>query len=118
MPIQAECHSDDHIVETDFDAEPWFIQATNDEITKLACCRWGSDYPADEVAVFIAGVNQSVKRVFIYFELVAHKKDHPGFECSIETESAMAWIAQHRPQLGAYLQMLKDLAAKRPETVL
>jgi hypothetical protein len=104
MPIAAECHSDDHVVEVSFDAEPWFAQASDEQIISLANCGWNGDYPADEVAIFVAGINEAVQRLFTYLELVSHRKDHPGFECSVEVQSAIAWLAQYRPQLAAVIQ--------------
>jgi hypothetical protein len=100
MQIPAECHSDDHAIETQFDAPPWFNQATDEQIIRLAACGWGFDYPADEIAVFVGETNESVRHMFSYLELVRHKKDHPGFECSINASAAMAWIVEQRPELA------------------
>jgi len=104
MPISAECHSDDRIVEAEFDAEPWFAQASDVDICKLAACGWGGDYPADETAIFMADINEDVKRVFTYLELVAHKKNHPGFECHVDPQSASAWVLKHRQHLIPTIQ--------------
>lgn len=43
--IKAEVHTDDHIYEVNFDAEPWFAQASDKEILEVAECGWGGDYP-------------------------------------------------------------------------
>lgn len=97
--ISAEVHSDDHVIETTFDASRWFAQASDDEILKLARCGWGGDYPADDVALFAAGYDADVKKVFDYLELVGHKKDRPGFECHVNEDSAREWLEIHRPNI-------------------
>jgi len=48
--IKAECHSDDNVIKVSFDAEPFLIQATNDQIKDLIACGLGGDYGADRVA--------------------------------------------------------------------
>src|SRR5438045_9016152 len=95
LQVKAECHSDDHIIEVTFDAEPWFEQASDEAVVQLASCGWGNDYPADDVASFVAGMNQDVQRVFTYLKLVACKRDHPGFECTVERSCAIEWIRRH-----------------------
>jgi hypothetical protein len=103
MTIPAECHSDDYIIEAQFDAEPWFLQASDEEITQLARCEWRGDYPADAVAMFMADKSDLVGDVFKYVELVAHRKNSPGFECSVDPQAALNWIREHRPHLAAGL---------------
>jgi len=77
MPIPAECYSDDHILEATFDAEPWFAHASRPQILALATCGWGGDYPADEVAIYMADYDQGVGKVFSYLELVGAQKKFP-----------------------------------------
>jgi len=100
--IRAEVHSDDHVIGRRFDATRWFEKATDEDITKLAHCGWGGDYPADNVAIFMAEHDEVVADVFKYLELLANdpmKKDCHGFECHIDEEQARSWIAKHRPHL-------------------
>jgi hypothetical protein len=100
--IKAEVHSDDHVVEHNFDATKWFRLATDENIIKLAQCGWGGDYPADNVAIFMAEQDSGVADVFKYLELIAKdpmKKDCHGFECHVDEEQARSWIAKHRPHL-------------------
>jgi hypothetical protein len=101
--IRAECHSDDRVREASFDATPWFEQASDKEILDLAQCEWGGDYPADYVAHFMAGKNTAVAQMFQYLELVAPKKDAPGFECYITEKDAFAWVKANRPDLASQL---------------
>ena len=108
MQIRAECHSDDRMVEAAFDAEPWFKQASDEDVVRLARCGWGNDYPADELAIFIADMNEEVQRVFTYLDLVAHKKNPPGFECTVEHSSAIEWLSRHNPELAMRVQKLRS----------
>ena len=97
--IKAECHSDDHNIEVNFDATPWFKQATEKQIQNLDKCEWGGDYPADEVAIWMANHNKKIARMFSYLETIANdrsKKDVRGFECHINKEDAARWIFKNR----------------------
>jgi len=58
--IQAECHSDDQVVKVSFYADPWFRQSPDQDIFELAKCGWGGDYPADRVALWMAGQNTEI----------------------------------------------------------
>lgn len=100
--IKAECHSDDRCVEVTFDATPWFEKATNDEIIELAGCGWGGDYPADEVAEHMACHVDSIADMFIYIRN-RNKIETIGFECHVDEEDAMNWLAIHRPELYALI---------------
>lgn len=98
--IPAEAHTDDRNVEVKFDALAWFRQASAYNIARLAACGWGGDYPADEVAEFTAELNPDVKRIYDYLALVNKPgRDTIGFECRIDSEAAMKWMAS-RDKLG------------------
>lgn len=106
--ITAEAHSDDHIFEADFDATPWFKQATQEEIKELAECDWGGDKPADEVARFCSDHNEELSRMFTYLGLIADrpsKKDECGFECYVDEGSALQWLREYRPEIYAVLEV-------------
>lgn len=94
--IEATCHSDDHAIDLTFDATPWFTRASKEEIQKLADCNWGGDYPADEVAVFMAHRNPDLANLLSYVE-VRHPIDGIGFECHVNPESAVAWLKENNP---------------------
>jgi hypothetical protein len=89
--IKAECHSDDRAVEVSFDATPWFEQASQEDIESLKECGWGGDYPADDVAIFMAEHNGEIQDMFKYIEF-RHKIEHIGFECHVDSEDAEKWI--------------------------
>lgn len=102
--IRAECHSDDHVVEVAFDATIWFEQASDKEILDLAAVEWGGDYPADDVAIWMADRNGDIARMFTYLEMVAGRRNSPGFECHIDGMDAMGWLGEHRPHLVAKIE--------------
>jgi len=100
--IRANCHSDDHNVKVDFDATKWFQQASNEEILALARCKFGGDYPADDVAVWNAERNKKIALMFKYLVIIANdpaKKDCNGFECRINSVDAHKWLKKNRKLL-------------------
>lgn len=97
--IRARVWSDDHLRETDFDATPWFVEdATDEMILDLVDCGWRGDYPADSVALYVGDYNSDVEKVLDY---VAVRKlvEDMGFECAVNEEDAIKWMAIHRPHL-------------------
>lgn len=97
--IPAECHSDDHSHEVDFDALPWFEQASDDEIVALAAIDWGGDQEADEVAIFCQDHNNELNALFNYLDKIKNKRSHKdmcGFECHVEEVPAMEWLRTHK----------------------
>jgi hypothetical protein len=96
--INAECHSGDFAVEVNFDATKWFEQATDKAIVDLIDCGWGGDYPADDVAMFMADDNQTIEDMFKYLEL-RNPIDCFGFECNVNPDDAMTWLKNNRPEI-------------------
>jgi hypothetical protein len=97
--IKADCHSDDRIYEAKFDAVKWFEQAKPEEILALANCDWGGDYPADEVALFMAEHNEDIEAMFTYIDKVANTRRACGFECHVNEEDARKWLTANRPEI-------------------
>lgn len=97
--IKAWAHSDDHVFEAQFNAAPWFKQATDDDLLALAREGFGYDYKADEIARWESEDNPEVAAIFIYLEKLAGTRRSQGFECRVDRTDAMAWIAKHRPAL-------------------
>ena len=93
--IRGEVKSDDCVKQAIFNAIPWFEQAADDDICALAACDFGGDYPADDVARFISGDDESVASVLDYCTCV----DGIGFECHLDTFYAQKWIEDNRPDL-------------------
>lgn len=98
-PVRAECHTDDYAFEYDFDAAPWFEQATDEQIIALANCGWGGDYPADDVARFVSDDDDRLGLLFRYTQTA-----NRGFECHVNDGDAGRWLTEHRPQLLAALE--------------
>lgn len=98
LRIRAECHSDDHHVETKFDATAYFEQASDDELLDLAKCDFGGDYAADAVAQFFD--DRTTKRLFDYLATdPTMGRETVGFECHVDENDAMEWLAANRPEL-------------------
>jgi len=101
--IHAECHSDDHAVEVQFDATPWFHQATDDEILDLEACDWGYDYPADQIAIYMSTHNKEIEFMFAYVEARHKVYQDCGFECQVNQEDAIEFLYHDRPGLFNYI---------------
>jgi hypothetical protein len=102
--IKAEVHSDDYLVEVEFDAEPFFLAATAEKILALAACGWGGKEPADAVAEYMETRDKAVGRLFTYLSFEPRSYGEPvGFECHVDEGDALAWLAAQRPDVLAAL---------------
>lgn len=97
--IKAEVHSDDRRFEIEFDAEPWFVQANDDDVLDLADCGWGGGYPSDYVALHLEDENHEIGDLMTYCRATQGRRDSVGFECHVDEESALVWLAASRPEL-------------------
>lgn len=98
--IRAKVWSDDLKKQAEFDATPWFMEASKGAIVELAECGWRGDYPADRVAQFMARHgNEDVERVLDYATLMSEM----GFECSVNEDDARAWLQANRAVVLTYL---------------
>ena len=104
--IRAEVHTDDHRAEASFDAVEWFEQASDQDIIDLAGCSWGGDYPADDVAEFMADHDSNVADVFKFLETYNRgpARDRQGFECHVNSDDAIRWLKEHKPTLVPQLK--------------
>lgn len=92
--IKAKAWSDDRVIECEFDATPWFEQATWDDVEDLRNNGFRGCYKADEVAIYCAQFNTKLADLFKYLELIASSrahKDMSGFECCIDEGSYSEW---------------------------
>ncbi|MBA4071400.1 MAG: hypothetical protein C0497_06105 [Gemmatimonas sp.] len=85
----------DHLSGADFNAVPWFAQASDDEILALSRGRWRNSSDSDAVAVFMATQDQRVAAVLDYARVV-----DAGTVCEINAGEALAWLAIHRPTIA------------------
>lgn len=109
--IRAEAHTDDYVFKAHFNAEPWFEQASFEEIQALQACGWGGDYASDEVAIYAADYDGGVNTIFEYLRLhpkMGDTKDPVGFECTIEEDEALDWIRRHRPDWYMHLTIPEE----------
>ena len=100
MIIPAEVHDDDRRFEISFDALPWFLQASDQEILDLAAIDWGGEMESDEVAIFMAERDDEIEDMFKYM--------NRGFECHVDAEAARRWIKRSNPELYNQLPINGD----------
>jgi hypothetical protein len=98
--VRAEVHSDDRRAELDFDAGPWLLKASDEEILDLAAIRWGGDEAADRVAMEMRQYDEDIEAVFTYVERANEVKsmfsDSMGFEVDIEESDALRFLRAFR----------------------
>lgn len=95
MKIRARVRSDDYRYECEFDAAPWFEQASEEEIQELADCGWGGDYGADAVALYFEDNNPEIAKLMEYCRSTQDSYSALGFECYVNREAAMEWLVDN-----------------------
>jgi hypothetical protein len=98
--IPAECHSDDHAVEVEFDAAGWFKTADDRALEKVALDGWAFGYGTDVIAQDEAERNPKIAAMFSYLE-ARNNVEAIGFGCSVNREKALAWMKNNKPKLFA-----------------
>lgn len=107
IKINTRAVTDDNVFDVLFEAEPWFIDASDDDIVKLFYDGLSDSYESDEVGRFCCenSKNKYLECLFIYLEYIAEYKNHPvaiGFSIRIDTNDALKWVKENRP--GIYKQ--------------
>ena len=99
--IDCEAHTTDNRIEVDFDAAPWFENATDEKIAELRAIRFGGEPAADELLKSHAGIHDGVRRMLAYLSMNPKLPDGElvEFECHVDEQDAESWIAAHRPHL-------------------
>lgn len=90
LVVPAEVHDDDYRTQADFDAAPWFEQATREDLVELADDDFKLSEAADAVAEFFEDRHPLVWDVF-------GRKGDCGFECAVDRKAALRWVKEHRP---------------------
>lgn len=107
LRVHAEAHSDDYRVEVAFDAAPWFAQASDEAIVRLADAEWGTGEAADVVAEHFTRTHERIAFMFDYLDTFPEGAAI-GFECSVDPDSAKDWLKQNRPGLWARLRCAEN----------
>jgi hypothetical protein len=113
--IKARAYTDDRVFEVEFDATKWFEQASDEAITGLVEIGWGGNYASDYVAQHMGDHSEELRKMFEYLGLIQDrpvKKDQCGFECYVDSHSAVKWLKAHRPNLAARVSGEKTVMCK------
>lgn len=117
--IPADVISDDHHFKARFNANPWFIQASDEDILRLYRTGWGRSEVGDAIVHFCERRNPDIGDVMDYTQLRSKTNEPVGFECVVDPESAMAWLKAHRPTMHATILCAEEgvelLQAQQPE---
>lgn len=106
--VIAELHSDDRVVDLKVDIRPFLETATADDVNELIADDWSYAESADRVAYALEGEGDpGAGRLFWYLGLnpVGPDREQIGFGLSANGETALDWIAEHRPDLHASLDL-------------
>lgn len=106
FPVGAEVKSDDGTKHVAFDATPWFVQASDDDLLKLAASNWGGDYAADSVAEHLeseAGYDE-VSDALEYCRKITQAGGTCGFEVHVDAAKAREWVKTYRPDVFAKME--------------
>lgn len=101
LTIEAEVTSDDRRARAVFDAAPWFVQASEEELDALAQIEFRGDYAADAVAEFIRdhALSEDVTKVFEYLDAVnehTRRGESVGFEVHVQWKPAWQYLRAFR----------------------
>ncbi len=96
--VNAEVHTDDQNVKVEFDAAPWFAQASDEDIMALHEIDWGGGEAADNVAEHFIGKHAGIDGLFDYLRAIRNGCAM-GFECSVDDDDVFGWLEQNRPDL-------------------
>ena len=97
--LNAIVRSDDFRVSAEFDAAYTFERYTLEDLQALANINWGGDSEADDVAYDNESSDANVAEVLNYASI-----GKTGFECYIEPQDAIAWLARNRPEIARQLK--------------
>lgn len=105
--IPAEIHSDDHRVQVEFDALPWFETATENQVLSLRKGDWCCSIHADRVATEHPDPTKQIARVLDYCETITQTGDPMGFEVWVLHRAAITWLKANRSD-WAWVVELED----------
>ena len=122
--VQAKFWTDDRTFEISFDARPYLMHAPEQALTAIINVGYVGDQCTDWVAEYVAqkGLNEDLSEAFTYLGALqkARRKDPVGFECEVDREGLLAWMAELRPELLALTlcerQGVSLVQAEEPES--
>lgn len=98
--VTARCYSDDAVISVDlFDATPWFVQASDEEICDVRDEGYVSGETVDAIAELAANYDLRVHAMFEHNESLPEDTELNGFSCSVNKAEVEAWLAIHRRHL-------------------
>lgn len=106
--VTVSFHTDDYRFETDFDAQAFLQQASAQTLKDIFEVGFTGDICTDKIAEYMAdkGLNETISEAFTYLDALnkalsrAHG-DSVGFECKVDGEDYLNWMAVHRTPLLA-----------------
>lgn len=122
--VRAKFWTDDHVCEAEFDARPFLMQASDDELLAIIEIDYRGDYATDAIAEFMGTLDAGVAEGMAYIGTVqkARLNVDLGFECMIvNPEDFLRWMDLHRTAAlarhlcsvaGVVLQRHKEAEAK------
>jgi len=107
-PVLAEIYSDTRFIERDVDIRPWLMEAAPEDILDLAEDDWDYGERADQVAYALESAGDpSAIALFHYLGLhpTTASGDTVGFEVDVDSEAAVRWLRENRPDVHAALAL-------------
>ena len=102
--IPAAIWSSDFARSAEFDASPWFANASMQAIVELARHSWRSDRLAHDVAVCAHGADDCIADVLQYLMYLRHGGLRAQCTLRVQAAAALKWLAVYRPDVAAVLR--------------
>lgn len=106
MMIHALCYvGNNEQMQVDFDATPWFEQASNAQIEALFRIGCAGDVEADQVAMFVADLGMDAELCKLLHECQPQThRNQLSFDVRINPRDASCWLRETKPVLAERLQ--------------
>jgi hypothetical protein len=98
-PVKATFWTDDRVFTVEFDARPYLMRATDEQLLSILEVGFSNDESTDWVAEYVAEnkLNAELVNAFAYIGALRKAlKDPIGFECSVDVEGYYRWMDAHR----------------------
>jgi hypothetical protein len=112
--IPAVARSHDKQLAVEFDAEPYFAAAEEQDLMELAKRDFSGGHPAWTMAEALAP-NEPELRALLDQVIAASARGEVigfvGFDCRVDRQAALAWIGHHRPRLAERIERRPEVEA-------